>query len=37
MFTKSLHVPGAVLDTGDKEESIIIHDSTLGAGPEGWS
>lgn len=38
MFTESLHVSGAVLDAGDKEESIIVtQESTLGAGIEGWS
>lgn len=37
MFTESLHVSDAVLNTGDKEESIITQESTLGAEKEGWS
>lgn len=37
MFTVSLHISGAVLDAGDKEESIITQESSLGAGTEGWS
>lgn len=37
MFTESLNVSGAVLNAGDKEESIITQESTFRAETEEWS